>query len=230
MTNEDLTTLILDKLGWLYDKALNPSRYSNTTEILAGDLIYLLLEYGTTPKAAKALGVGQQTLNRIMAQQFVPLFGHINGGGETWKFKLITHAEHRKCADCKEMLPFSAFDTNNYNSTGKHSYCRKCRVAANAVQYKKESTQEAHKRSQELHYHDIRARNALYRIERSRRNVPWADLDKIKEVYKNCPSGMHVDHVIPLKGELVSGLHVHNNLQYLTPEENIRKSNSFSID
>jgi dTDP-glucose pyrophosphorylase len=31
----------------------------------------------------------------------------------------------------------------------------------------------------------------------------------------------------PMSGELVSGLHVHNNLQYLTTKENGRKHNSF---
>lgn len=63
-----------------------------------------------------------------------------------------------------------------------------------------------------------------------RRTPKWADLEAIKEYYKNCKEGYHVDHIIPLQGKLVSGLHVENNLQYLTAYDNLSKGNKFDIE
>lgn len=74
-----------------------------------------------------------------------------------------------------------------------------------------------------------RANNSNYRCVKLQRTTAWSELELIAEFYKNCPDGYHVDHVIPLQGELVSGLHVLANLQYLPASENCSKGNKFVI-
>lgn len=65
------------------------------------------------------------------------------------------------------------------------------------------------------------------RADRARRTPRWADMIAIRQFYANCPKGYQVDHIIPLRGKYVSGLHVVENLQYPTPSENRRKHNVY---
>lgn len=64
----------------------------------------------------------------------------------------------------------------------------------------------------------------------------FANLDKIKEVYKQAASlqkdtgkKFHVDHIVPIKNKIVCGLHVEWNLQILPARENIVKGNKFYV-
>lgn len=66
------------------------------------------------------------------------------------------------------------------------------------------------------------------RLAIDQRTPAWADLEKIKAVYREARKlGLTVDHTIPLRGETVSGLHVHNNLQMLPGSVNSSKGNKF---
>ncbi len=65
------------------------------------------------------------------------------------------------------------------------------------------------------------------RAERLNRMPAWADEQKIEQIFRDVPDGLEIDHIVPLQGELVSGLNVHTNLQYLTTKENGRKHNHF---
>lgn len=61
--------------------------------------------------------------------------------------------------------------------------------------------------------------------------------EEIKVIYKECGSKSdeegikyHVDHIIPLKSDLVCGLHVPWNLQILTATENVSKHNKLHLN
>ena len=75
---------------------------------------------------------------------------------------------------------------------------------------------------------DAATRATNRRIGILQRTPPWCDLKAVNEIYKNCPPNRVVDHIIPKMGKLVSGLHVPENLQYLTPHENGAKANKFN--
>lgn len=69
-----------------------------------------------------------------------------------------------------------------------------------------------------------------YMLDKDKRTPGWANLEAIRQIYINTPKGFAVDHIIPLRGKLVSGLHVESNLQYLPKSENCQKLNRFYPD
>lgn len=79
-----------------------------------------------------------------------------------------------------------------------------------------------------------RLRSKTYRKKLRQATPPWADMAAIRKFYREAKlltrvtGHQHsVDHVIPLKGEYVCGLHVHNNLEVTLHEVNMRKGNTF---
>ena len=71
------------------------------------------------------------------------------------------------------------------------------------------------------------------RYSRKKQRIPkWItkeQIHQIKIIYLNRPKGFEVDHIIPLCGKNVSGLHIPENLQYLSAEENRIKNNKYNI-
>lgn len=93
-----------------------------------------------------------------------------------------------------------------------------------------EQERERYRKGYELDGGKYTAKGAARRTARLRATPPWSDLAAIVDIYRRArqlslDTGIKhdVDHIIPLRGKHVSGLHVPNNLQILTSAANRRK-------
>jgi hypothetical protein len=73
---------------------------------------------------------------------------------------------------------------------------------------------------------------AALRGARVRAAIPaWADKEKIKQIYREAKrTCLTVDHIVPLKSNIVCGLHVPDNLRLMTKVENMKKFNRYWPD
>lgn len=164
----------------------------------------------------------------------------------------ISINKERECISCNKVKPATTeyFFYRNKARGWFSSWCKDCRVEKRKETFERElllqrnrrglkpcsicgSTELAKMASYCTPCYKTRKRaqkkldKAVYKS-RLRKAIPkWANREAIREIYANRPEGMHVDHIIPLRGELVCGLHIETNLQYLTKEINMMKSNRF---
>jgi len=147
------------------------------------------------------------------------------------------------CVECRRIKEKERYDANPLKAiqhTKKFYYANQEKIVEKARLYR--LTESPEKRAARLEQAKLKARvwrannpkhrNALTTAHKKvvkQRTPAWADLQKIVEFYKNCPEGYQVDHIIPLRGKKVSGLHVVENLQYLTAKENRNKSNYYEV-
>lgn len=185
--------------------------------------IELIVKYGVGPAVVSAEGCGEQTFNRAVKKLLHPITGPLHGGNETFKNKLFNLASIKYCPKCNQVLDYSLFDNDKNDSYGKAGVCKLCTSIKNAKFYE-ENKDRYHKPYIHEHWSEYIARNALRKARKLKATPSWANLALIKEIYLNA-EGDHVDHIIPLQGETVCGLHVENNLQYLSPKDNMAKGN-----
>ena len=105
--------------------------------------------------------------------------------------------------------------------------CTQCNTLLTGVQKiycSRQCSGQARKKNRPAEYYKAINRETYRRyIARRKWQTPIGeDIKAIKQFYLNCPDGYEVDHIMPIsKG----GAHSLENLQYLTKEENRRKSN-----
>lgn len=80
------------------------------------------------------------------------------------------------------------------------------------------------------------ARRKAAKLQRTPKWLSEFDKLKIQCIYsiaamltKHNGEPWHVDHIVPLQGKNVSGLHVPSNLRVMRGEENVRKHNKFEV-
>jgi len=180
------------------------------------------ISFYTAEGIAKHYGCSASTIRNKVREAFpdLPLQTRTPIG-----YKLLHLEGKMKCYVCGEVHPHSNYHANKYSKNGLAKECKSCMSVKNTSDKKRKVNKEY--RSTKEGKAIRAALEAKRRAAKIQRTMAWANLDAIKEMYVNCPEGHEVDHIIPLQGKLVSGLHVEANLQYLPAEENRKKANSF---
>jgi hypothetical protein len=148
-------------------------------------------------------------------------------------------SDHKHCPDCGESKPKGSFYKNKARHDGLQSICKNCSGLRNSTWYI--DNKESH--NQYMREHSKKNR-PMYNIRDSNRRAselnatpPWANKEQIARIYKLCKkvsdkTGVqhHVDHVVPLRGSTVCGLHVENNLAIIPAKDNLTKGNRWDSE
>ena len=153
--------------------------------------------------------------------------GAVKALTEFYKHKRMAGGHTADCKDC------------NKASSAKYNRNNKDKISSAKSQYYAENTDQLLKRGSEWRANNRGAVNALsakHRAQKLQATPAWADKDAIKALYEEAQRlqeilgiQFHIDHVLPLQGELVCGLHVETNLAIIPATLNLKKSNKFKV-
>jgi hypothetical protein len=152
------------------------------------------------------------------------------------KDKRKKHGISFLCKQCSNSYK-NAWSSKKQNKEKKHNYylknIEKLRFKNNQHYLNNKESYIQRAKSWKTNNLDKHALNEAKRREKIRLSTPkWLSAEqknKIKRFYKERPIGMTVDHIIPIRGKDVSGLHVPWNLQYLTIQDNVKKFNKIPV-
>ncbi len=223
MTIEEIVTKILGNLN------IEPTYLiSKNNNIISEDLVHALLISNSIKETSELLEITDSALENILRRNFKTLCNKTDKS--KWSTFLLSLIELKQCRVCESIKDFNCYSDNKAIHSNKNNICKECDCAKHK-EYRIGNEQSCRDRSA-LHYvnnkADYLARNANRKALKIKATPSWANLNKIREIYRTCPENYHVDHIIPLKGELVCGLHVEYNLRHLPALENMQKHNKFT--
>lgn len=146
--------------------------------------------------------------------------------------------DNKVCSICKQIKEREYFCKNKNMWDSLHYTCKECdgkehkKYREENKEKIKESSLKAYKKKKKEDPTYYKRKNALARKRLKERIPNWVNEEELWMIqcfYADCPEGYHVDHIIPLNGVIVSGLHILSNLQYLSAHDNAVKHNKFEI-
>ena len=138
------------------------------------------------------------------------------------------------CRICQQSKPFGAFKDLPNGRLGLHPWCRECLSAYNKARYRgaqppsPASAASIHPVIQSPGR--VLASNEHAKYRKTGHAPPWSTAEDTSGFYEaaaRTPARYTVDHIVPIKGKDVCGLHVAWNLQLLTYGENLRKRKQY---
>lgn len=155
----------------------------------------------------------------------------------------------KSCTKCLNQKDYSLFHKDKSKKDGFRNICKECatkQITAwqQTSEKYRDTYKEYYKKNKDKclswknsNKDKVRATKAAYRSNRQQRQPTWLtkeQKEQILEFYtvaKEFESiflrKQEVDHIVPLKGKTVSGLHVPWNLRIITAEENLTKRNKW---
>jgi hypothetical protein len=218
-----LTDILIDRI--LSETGFTSTDRLKTRRIITySNLFHSLISNDLLHNVATDLELTDDIVEKICHRYLRPIFPE-KTSASNWGNFLLGLVSYKKCRTCSEYLHYNYYCHNKSTWDNKSYICQYCK----AINRKKftDDNPEYNKQTYIDHKDEYIARAIQYKTKRNIATPPWADLVKIKEIYRTCPDGYHVDHIVPLQGELVCGLHVESNLQHLPALENRQKSNKF---